>query len=236
MDREAGRLRATNLIDKWSAIEELMRDVPRGRLIECGSGTGLYSLPFINLGYEVFGIDLSAESIKSAEDYVRENGDISKYRTFQGDFNEIVPTLDGEFDAAVFVKVLHHFPSQDAIAKAMKVAYDKLKPGGYLIGFEPDGGSPYWYLNFKILDIFRGTDRWEFEKNTKLIRRKFFRSVFEGLSPESIEFRKRYFIPGSFPGFNKLNLHGLDSFLANLPLLKELAGNFLFKAKKQNIL
>ncbi len=232
MDREAERLRATNLIDKWRPIEGLFRDVPRGRLLECGSGTGLYSLPFIKLGYEVFGIDLSAESIKSAEEFVRARGDASKYHTFHGDFNEIVPTLEVDFDVIVFIKVLHHYPDKETIAKAIKVAYQKLKPGGCIVGMEPEGSSPYWFLSYKFIDFIRGTNHWFFEKNVKLIRRKFFKATFEALSPESIEFRKRYLIPGSFPGFNRLNLHGLDEFLANLPLLRALAGNLLFKVKK----
>jgi SAM-dependent methyltransferase len=232
MDRESSRLAARKLVDKWRTIAGIMEDVPRGRLLECGSGTGLYSLRLLDMGYEVWGIDLSEESIRSARSHVRERGDLSRYHTMNGDFREIVPYMEERFEVAVFIKVLHHFPDREAISEALAVAWDKLSPGGCLIGLEPDGGSPWWYLNFRIPDLLRGPRRWEFEKNTRLIRRGFLRSVFEGLSPASIQFSKRYLLPGSLPGFERLKLYRIDQWLSNLPLLRVLAGNLVFKVRK----
>jgi SAM-dependent methyltransferase len=232
MDRESSRLAAGNLVDKWRAIAEIMEDVPRGRLLECGSGTGLYSRRFLDLGYEVWGVDLSEESIRSAGSHVQDGGGLPRYHAMCGDFREIVPHLEERFEVAVFIKVLHHFSDREAISEALSVAWEKLTPGGCLIGFEPDGGSPWWYLNFRIPDLLRGTDRWEFEKNTRWIRRRFLKSVFDGLSPVSIQFSKRYLLPGSLPGFDRLNLHRIDRWLSNLPVLRILAGNLLFKVRK----
>lgn len=232
MDRESSRLAADRQVDKWEAIAGFMEDVPLGTLLECGSGTGLYSRRFLEMGYEVTGIDLSGDSIRLAEEHVSRSGLSDRYHAVQGDFLEVVPTLQGEFDAALFVKVLHHLPGEEEIAKALTVAYGKLRPGGCIVGFEPDGASPYWYLNFRIPDLLKGTDRWEYEKNTKLIRREFLRSVFQGFSPESIQFRKRFLLPGSLPGYRRLKLGSVDRFLSNLPLLSPLAGDLLFKVRK----
>lgn len=233
MDRESERLAADRLVDKWRPIAGLLEGVPRGRLLECGPGTGLYSLRFLEMGYEVWGVDLSGESLRSAGDRVREHGLDERFHAIQGDFTEVVPLLGESFDAAVFIKVLHHLPDREAIADALRTAWDRLRPGGSLIGFEPDGGSPYWYLNFRLPDLFRGTHRWEFERNTRLIRRRFLESVFESLSPATVRFGKRYFLPASLPGFDRLRLHRLDAFLSRLPLLRSLAGNLTFVVRKQ---
>src|SRR5260221_11208294 len=63
-DENAEALRRGSLIDKWVALAPLFEGVaPGSTVVECGAGTGLYTLPLANSGYSMKAVDLSTSSL-----------------------------------------------------------------------------------------------------------------------------------------------------------------------------
>ena len=158
-------------VDKSEVIFDLLPPpTTHKHILECGGGAGFYTARLLRGGYKVTCIDLSGEALKvnrqSACNIDRE----SELRTIQGDFTTKVTNLEGNFDVAVFIKVLHHFPDLTSIERALLAAFNKLRPGGVLMIFEPNGRNPPWkplYLVQK--DPVEGKSKWHYEKNLALI-------------------------------------------------------------------
>ncbi|HUT01291.1 MAG TPA: class I SAM-dependent methyltransferase [Phycisphaerae bacterium] len=97
-------------VSKWQVIEPLMDAVPRGGgIVECGAGTGMYTVQMLSHGYRVTAVDLSAESLKVNRRVAGSLGLEGGLRTVHGPFQEFARRHAAEFDAATFFKVLHHF-------------------------------------------------------------------------------------------------------------------------------
>jgi 2-polyprenyl-3-methyl-5-hydroxy-6-metoxy-1,4-benzoquinol methylase len=124
----------------------------------------------LSAGYKVTCIDLSAEALEVNRQSACNIGRESELKTLQGDFTTQATNLEGNFDMAVFIKVLHHFPDLASIERALLAAFNKLRPGGVLMLFEPNGRNPLWkplYLVKK--DPVGGKSKWHYEKNLTLI-------------------------------------------------------------------
>lgn len=158
-------------VDKSEVIFDLLPP-PRTHkhVLECGGGAGFYTTRLLSAGYKVTCVDLSGEALNVNRQSARRIGRESELETIQGDFTRQVAGLPDSFDVAVFVKVLHHFPDLASIADALAAAFRKLRPGGALIIFEPNGRNPLWrplYLFQK--DPVEGKSKWHYEKNLALI-------------------------------------------------------------------
>lgn len=158
-------------VDKSEVIFDLLPPpATHQRVLECGGGAGFYTTPLLKAGYKVTCVDLSGEALKVNWQSACEIGRESELETIQGDFTTQVGGLPNNFDVAVFIKVLHHFPNLASIENALAAAFKKLRPGGTLVIFEPNGRNPLWkplYLLQK--DAVEGKSKWHFEKNLALI-------------------------------------------------------------------
>ena len=157
-------------VDKSEVIFDLLPPpATHKRVLECGGGAGFYTARLLKAGFSVTCVDLSGEALKVNLQSARRIGRESQLETIQGDFTKQVEGLPREFDVAVFVKVLHHFPDLASIENALAAAFEKLRPGGVLVIFEPNGRNPLWkplYLLQK--DPVEGKSKWHFEKNLTL--------------------------------------------------------------------
>jgi SAM-dependent methyltransferase len=193
-DAKSIELRRGNLIDKWSALAPLFEGVPSGsRVVECGAGTGLYTLPLARAGYRVTAIDLSHSSLEELQAAASAAGAADRVQCRTGDFSTVASELAGSADVVTFIKVLHHFPDRDAIREAAGVAWRALRDGGRIVVFEPNGSSPMWPV---VLGL-RGRRVWNAERNTFLIRRRFLDEVFSALPGARVRRGYRYLIPGT---------------------------------------
>ena len=228
-DENAGNLVAGNLIDKWSALDWLTESlVPGGELLECGAGTGLYTFRFVDMGLKVSSIDLSRMSLDQIDATASQRGVTDRVSTIQGEFCSTVGASSHQYDAVSFIKVLHHFAAAERITHGIQIAYDRLKPGGVIIGFEPNGLAPLWLLNLRLM---RSAEGWENEKNYLLIRRNRFERIFRSLPGAKWQFRYRYFLPGSIV-CRAPSLDRLDRTLCRIPVLNRVALNLLFRVRK----
>lgn len=123
-----------NLIN--STIESRIEATPP-RVMEVGCGPGFISLELARSGYDVTGLDLSAECINVATNFAardphkKERGPL-KY--IVGDFFSLESIGEEKFDAIIFVGALHHFADQKSV---MERVNQLLNEGGLIIVHEP---------------------------------------------------------------------------------------------------
>ena len=85
---------------------------PGSYVLDLGCGTGAASLPLVQHGCRVVGVDISQEML----DALRELDQSNTIELRQGSVFEI-PASDGEFDAVVSLMVMGHFPDWHLIVK-----------------------------------------------------------------------------------------------------------------------
>lgn len=98
------------------------------RLLELGCGTGNMSRYLCGAGYEVTGVDLSADMVRQA---LKKH--IPGFRAFQGDMR--LPVAPGEgYDAAVSLcDAMNYLLHLSDVELAMRAAGSKLKAGGIFL-------------------------------------------------------------------------------------------------------
>ena len=228
-DRHSDDLAPDFLVNKWGAIVHFLSDVSQNAdVLECGGGTGLYTIPLLKRGYRVVSVDLSKSSIAVMRERAERGHVAHNLRTIHGEFRESVRRSNDKYDVVTFIKVLHHFPDFSAIREALTLAYHALKPAGRIIGFEPNGSCPLWYIRYRL---FANEDAWHAEKNLFLIRRSSFEPVFRDLPGATWSFAYRYFIPGTV--LKKVAVLGpLDKWLCESSLTRTFSGNICFSVNK----
>lgn len=107
---------------------------PPARLLDLGCGTGWTSRFLARHGYEVTGVDISADMIACAERKSREEK-VTNLCFLVQDFESL--GFAEEFDCALFFSALHHTEDEEA---ALRGVYRALKPGGVCLVSEPGKG------------------------------------------------------------------------------------------------
>jgi ubiquinone/menaquinone biosynthesis C-methylase UbiE len=128
------------------------------RVVEvgCGQGTTLNFLP--QFGAEIFGLDMSLQSIRSAKFGASELRHITKTRLLQADA-EHLPLQSESFDIAISIGVLHH--TSDT-AQGIREIHRLLKPGGLAVVMLYRSGNPKWWMTrllraySKLVDLVNG--------------------------------------------------------------------------------
>ena len=104
-----------------------------GPVLEIGVGTGRIAIPMVEEGFQVTGIDNSAEMIKVAQEYLAElpENSFENLRLFQQDMKEL--NLEQKFPLCIipFRAFLHNLTQKDQLATLEKI-YQHLEPGGIL--------------------------------------------------------------------------------------------------------
>jgi len=208
-------------VDKSEVIFDLLPPpVTHKHILECGGGAGFYTTRLLRAGYKVTCVDLSGEALSVNRQSARRIDREPELETIKGDFTKQVAGLSDNFDVAVFIKVLHHFSDLASIEEALAAVFRKLRPGGALIIFEPNGRNPLWkplYLVQK--DPVEGKSKWHYEKNLTLITE----SNLLGSLPEGVQsdVQYHYVVPAMlFSGKSALHnlLARLNKMLERSPL------------------
>jgi SAM-dependent methyltransferase len=116
---------------EMTALFGLLEAPPR-RIAEFGCGTGWLAFYLAERGYDVLGIDISADAIRHAQAAAAARG-LSRATFAAADFEAFEPG-GMPFDYVVFCNSLHHAESE---AAALRCAYAALRPGGCAITLEP---------------------------------------------------------------------------------------------------
>ncbi len=127
----------TSLSPRLSVFREAtLRFVPAaGRVIDFGCGAGVIALALAHSGYQVKGLDISADMIAAAKSRA-EQSKLSVDFTV-GD-TQTFASLDSDFDAVVSSSVLEYLP--DPVQALVEMAR-RLRPGGHIILSVPNSQS-----------------------------------------------------------------------------------------------
>ena len=105
------------------SVKDLMHDVPKGKMLEIGCGTGQWTRFFVDEGFNVTGIDTSEKMLDQAR---AKEIDAIFHKTDVQD----LPFNDCSFDAVAAITVLEFVDNQ---ARALHEMHRVLKPGGWII-------------------------------------------------------------------------------------------------------
>ncbi len=112
-------------------LKTLVNRFPQGKLLDVGVGWGLTSAYWGVRGFDVTCLDPSLEACRGMEEFNNRLGLQNKIYCGPA---EALNNIPGDFDYVVFWSSLHHC---DDPAQAINNAYNILKPGGWIILFEP---------------------------------------------------------------------------------------------------
>ena len=109
-----------NLTEIGVAVEHA-----RGKVLDAGAGTGRFTIPLHDAGFDVTGLDVSAEML----DIARQAAGARDIPWQQGSIFDL-PYAVGSFDTVVSITVINHFPQwRDILREYVRV----LRPGGRLV-------------------------------------------------------------------------------------------------------
>jgi SAM-dependent methyltransferase len=141
---------AEHYIDKrTSLIKDLL---PMGGLVlDVGCGTGQLGAAIASVGYDVFGVDLSASMVAKA----RQRGLVG---TFAG-VTTALPFAEGSFNLALTVATLHHLETPARVAATVSEMARVVKPGGFVVLWDHNPANPYWPILMKRVPQDSGDER-----------------------------------------------------------------------------
>ncbi|MBS1993067.1 MAG: class I SAM-dependent methyltransferase [Cyanobacteria bacterium SZAS LIN-3] len=127
-------------------IPEVLQTKNVKRVLDLGCGSGWLSVYLARQGFEVVGIDVSAQAISLAETWALQED--LKIAFSVGDIADL-PYEAGSFDAIVANSIFEHFPLESARAMANRV-HEILTDDGIFIGcFDEVGGGPGEYFSLE---------------------------------------------------------------------------------------
>jgi SAM-dependent methyltransferase len=127
-------------IDTDLAVLERLVSPAGQDVVDIGCGGGALVRDLTGLGARVVGIEISESQLAPAR--ARDPGDGARYLVGRA---QDLPLDDGEVDAAVFMRTLHHVPPPDLPA-ALGEAARVLRPGGLVYVAEPLAEGDYFEL------------------------------------------------------------------------------------------
>ncbi len=115
-------------------VDSVKKISTQTRVLEVGCGEGGNMSPFLDMGCEVVGVDISVTQIEKATQYLKE-AKYTKWQAIALDIYQVSPEELGEFDLIFLRDVIEHIPNQAAFFKIIK-AFLK-KDGVIFFGFPP---------------------------------------------------------------------------------------------------
>lgn len=216
----AGKLRARRRAEM--IISEVKK---RGllKILEVGSGTGIFTEYFCKAGLEVSGIDISQELLVNAKNKCRG----VKTPFLSAADIEKLPFRDGSFDAVVGVCVLHHVEPLGALQEIKRV----VRKGGVIIFSEPNMMNPQLLLQKNIKPIKRISILGETEDETAFFRWQI-KNILKGLDFKAINVAPFDFLHPWTPKPLINVVKNLGVYFEKTPVLREIAGSLFIYADK----
>ncbi|MFQ5952628.1 MAG: class I SAM-dependent methyltransferase [Candidatus Omnitrophota bacterium] len=216
----AGKLRAARRAEM--IIDEIKKR-KLSKVLEIGSGTGMFTEFFREAGLDVHGIDISLDLVKKAK---AKTGEAGKVNLVTADVDHL-PYRSDSFDAAVGICVLHHLDVESALKEIKRV----VKKDGIIVFSEPNMMNPQLMIQKNIKPIKRLKILGETEDETAFFRwgmRKLLTNLgFKDISITPFDFLHPWTPESCIPFVKKLG-----DCLEKTPVLKEISGSLFILAVK----
>ena len=105
----------------------------KGRILDVGFGTGFYSFPLADRGYQITAVDLSDEFVSRCRALADELGFSNQIDFRTGDARILEQVPRGSFDAILLLGPMYHLVLKEDRMAALQSAYDCLKPGAVIL-------------------------------------------------------------------------------------------------------
>lgn len=132
----------------------LRQNIPGGRVLDYGCGSGNNSAFFIEQGYEVHGVDVAEASLDlinlNFESRHLDPSLADRFSIIPRD-NLVLPYEDGYFDVVVSNQVLYYLASEEQIKKVCQELSRCLRPGGVV--FFTMMGPKNYYITHHVKQI-----------------------------------------------------------------------------------
>lgn len=133
------------------------------KIIDIGAGTGAYSVPLANEGYNLTAVEL----VKHNLGLLKAKG--ANVKAYQGNALKLKRFEDNSFDMALLFGPMYHLFSKEDKLKALSEAKRVVKPGGYiLVAYIMNEYSVITYA-FKEKHIMECLEEGRFDKDYKTI-------------------------------------------------------------------
>jgi len=194
---------------------------PGRRALELGCGTGVFLERVARSGATIHGLDLSEDLLEKARTRTSRLDNVVLDRGNA----EATPYPDAHFDVVYGSSVLHHLHLDAALAEARRV----LRPGGLAVFAEPNILNPQVLVTFRVAPLKRrlGASPDEMAFSRFHARRALERAGFEDVHVEPFDF-----LHPKLPERWVERGLAVSSALARVPLLREIAGSMLMRARK----
>jgi len=146
------------------------------RVLELGASGGRFTVPLLEAGCRVTGVDISAKSIRYLERLTASHPRRGALTLIQEDAGSLARVEERDFDAVVGGHILHHVAD---VPTVLREARARLRPGGRAVFLEPNPWNPQWYVHV----TFHPRRSWRVERGLLRVwpgrvRRAFLRSGF----------------------------------------------------------
>lgn len=125
---------------------------PPARVLDVGCGTGALAERLAARGYEVAGVDPSAQMLE-----------VMRRRAPQVEAvhagGEELPFADGDFDLALTVATLHHVAAPEAVRAVLGEMARVVRSGGHVLIWDHNPRNPYWPYLMRRVPQDRGDER-----------------------------------------------------------------------------
>ena len=137
---------------------------PGMSILDVGCGLGKFTLPLIDRGFDVTGLDLSQPLLDDLTARLERDPDRSPIELHCADVAHPPAELLGRFDVVTGFFMLHHLPDLVAAFDGVRRC---LRPGGTAVFLEPNAYSPLYPVQITVTP----TMRWRADKGVFNMRR-----------------------------------------------------------------
>lgn len=115
-----------------------------GKVLDLGCGKGRNTIPLAEMGYSVWGMDISANALSKAEEQLKTKPDLREsVNLFRGSIGQPLPFPDNFFDLAMDITTFDILLDPKEIKTHAQEIHRVLKNRGYFIFYDMDKEDPY---------------------------------------------------------------------------------------------
>ncbi|HOK79340.1 MAG TPA: methyltransferase domain-containing protein [bacterium] len=187
----------------------------RKKILDAGCGTGLLTMHLLQAGFDVYGIDISQEMAKIAENRLPGRIVCACIKN--------IPFPAESFDGVICVATLHHL-NHIEFRHALKEMVRVLKVGGRLLIWDHNRINPYWHWLMKRVPQDTGREK---IFSAKIIIREM---KSNGLS--LIKHERKGFVPDFAPALSMPLFTFLEKGIENIPFLNYICAHEVILGEK----